>query len=124
MVAKKKSKPIVEPAPVDEELFEEAEPEELKPDVPSKPRMIFVAIYPTEHEGRKVQPGEIVHVGEEEFAGWSRDLERSQARMVMTLEDAEALSASILDGSFVLSPEVSQTPHSMAHGGFGTPKEK
>jgi len=124
MVAKKKSKPIVEPAPVDEELFEEAEPEELKPDVPSKPRMIFVAIYPTEHEGRKIEPADIIHVAEEEFAGWSRDLERSQARMVMTLEDAEALSASILDGSFVLSPEVSQTPHSMAHGGFGTPKEK
>jgi len=132
-VVKRKNKVMVETAPVDEELFEEAEPgPSIRADGPtqdavggpSKAGMIFVAVYPTEHEGRKIEPADIIHVAEEEFAGWSRDLERSQARMVMSLEDALRLSASILDGSFVLSPEVSQVQHSMAHGGFGRAKEK
>ena len=126
-MVKRKSKPMMEPAPVDEELFEESKPVEDaagEPVVVSKPGMIFVAIYPTDHEALKVQPGDIIEVMEEDFMLWSRDLERSQARMVMSQEEALALSASILDGTFVLSPEVSQTPHSMAHGGFGTPKEK
>ena len=168
-MVKRKSKAVIERAPVDEELFEETKPmeaeaeepkrEEGEPDVPSKPAkpkdeelfvryekafpvddelsleeedeavsnkpgMIFVAVYPMEHDGRMYMPGRICMVPEEEFNLWNRDLERSQARMVMSLEDALRLSASILDGSFVLSPEVSQVQHSMAHGGFGRAKEK
>jgi len=63
--------------------------------------MIFVVVSPMDHAGKRFQPGDIIHVGEEEFMVWTRDLQRAKARMVMSQEDAQQLRAAILDGSFV-----------------------
>jgi len=62
--------------------------------------MIFVAISPMDHAGKRFQPGDIIQVGEDEFMLWTRDLQRMKARMVMSQEDAKELRAAILDGSF------------------------
>jgi len=78
--------------------------------------MIFVAVYPIAHQDRKkLEPGDIFEISEAELPEWAREIESFRPRLCSSMDEAEALSASILDGSFVLSPEVS---HPIMHGGF------
>jgi len=86
--------------------------------------MIFVAVYPIAHHDRqKLEPGDIFEISESELPEWNREIEAFRPRQVESMEEAEALSASILDGSFVLSPKVSQKQQTIRHGGQGHAKK-
>lgn len=86
--------------------------------------MIFVTVYAISHHDRKrLEPGDIFEIAEAELAEWAREIEAFRPRQVESREEAEQVRASILDGSFVLSPEVSQKRHSMQHGGIGKGRE-
>jgi hypothetical protein len=86
--------------------------------------MIFVTVYPITHDEKRLEPGDVFEISEAELPEWAREIEAFQPRRVESREEAKALSASILDGSFVLSPEVSQKAHPIRHGGIGTARKE
>jgi len=82
----------------------------------------YVFVYPAEKGHLQFSPGDIVEVKEEEFAAWQATLEKGHARKVESLKAGMELAASIVEGTFILSPQVSQTPHSIQHGSVGEGK--
>lgn len=83
----------------------------------------FVCVYEIRDFGGILLPGDVLKVPLEEVKKWEKYIEHRALLRVKSENEALAQATAIHDGSFVLSEEVASKKHSMAHGGFGKPKE-
>lgn len=95
------------------------------PKAPKPPETVhFAVVYEIHSDGAVLVPGDVLEVPLKEVNDWRPFIESRALKRVEGEDEALATADEIVSGGFVLSEEVSGKQHSIAHGGFGTPKKR